>query len=187
MAAAVPAAVPAGSFRGAALLPRFDAAALEGQRSTLGRRPAPFGVGVALHGSLTMTNLRTPRPLLWSLRLLAALASPFALAQSQGEGGDEGPRAVSASLMDALARWSNPLERQEAAALERHPVAIRRYASLLSRRYRGGLLAHLAATHPQAHPEIAGELPADTLNDDEALAWLMSARETEYRALQAEP
>lgn len=129
----------------------------------------------------------TPVRLLLGLSLGALLGITPVLAQDTGEEGDSGERIVSAALMDAIESWSDPLDSLEAAALERHPEVIERYAALLARHYRNGLMAHLAARYPGAHEEISRELPAERINDAEVVAWLMSARDADWQALQAEP
>lgn len=127
-----------------------------------------------------------PSRALLTAGLLALLILPPAFAQTDPEAGDQGERIISADLMDAIESWSDPLDTLEAAVLERHPEVIHRYAQLLARHYRNGFAAHLAAQYPNAFAEISRELPADRMEDAELVAWLMSAREADWQALQAE-
>lgn len=136
---------------------------------------------------LSRTHVRMPTRLLLGMGLSALLGMSPAIAQNAGDEGDSGERIISAALMDVIESWSDPLDNIEAAALERHPEVIHRYAQLLGRHYRQGLLAHLAARYPAAHAEITSELPAERINDAETVAWLMSAREDDWRSLQSEP
>ncbi|SDD46867.1 hypothetical protein [Aquimonas voraii] len=133
------------------------------------------------------THPRTPFRALLAAGLLAFLALPPAFAAADVDGGDSGERIISANLMNAIESWSDPLDTLEAAALERYPELIHRYAQLLGRHYRQGLLAHLQVQYPEAYAEITRELPAERTDDAEILAWLMSAREADWQALQAEP
>lgn len=130
---------------------------------------------------------RLPARLLLGLGLTALLGTAPAFAQADSEDGDAGERIISAALMDVIEGWSDPLDSLEAAALERHPELIHRYAQLLGRHYRNGLSAHLAAAYPAAHAEIVREIPGERYSDAEAVAWLMSSRDVEWQALQSEP
>ncbi len=127
---------------------------------------------------------RLPARLLLGLGLTALLGATSAFAQDDA---DAGERIVSPALMDVIESWSDPLDTLEAAALERHPELIHRYAQLLGRHYRKGLAAHLAEAYPEAYEEIAREIPAERYSDAEAVAWLMSTRDADWSGLQSEP
>ncbi|WP_395788854.1 hypothetical protein [Aquimonas sp.] len=134
-----------------------------------------------------MRRITHPQRILWTLgSLFALLGSPLVIAQS--EGGESEQRTVSASLMDVLEGWSDPVTGIEEFAFEQHPELIDAYAAALSRLYGGRpLLEHVAKTYPSAYAEITAELPRESQTDAEVLAWLMSAREADYIALQREP
>lgn len=120
------------------------------------------------------------------LGLLAATPGGTALAADEGRAGDA-PLLVSESLMLALEHWSDPAASLELLALETHPEALQAYVRDLRPALRGNsLLEHLRSAYPEAHAGISETLPAEALNDAEALALMIAGHEQDYARLQTE-